>query len=80
MPANFEFSNGGAVVGLIPTRYPDTDIAAGDLLALARRTDWRETAPGVWVGLGQRLLTTDEQDIALMDLRSVVLAPAEAAA
>lgn len=78
MPANFQFSNGGEVVGLIPTRYPDTDLAAGDALALARRTEWRESAPGVFVGLGQRLLTTDTAEVALMDLRSIVIADAAA--
>jgi len=73
MPAHFEFTNGGDVVGLIPTRYPDTDLAAGDLLALSRQTDWREKSPGEFVGLGQRLLTTDTAEFALMDLRSVTL-------
>ena len=76
MPAHFEFSNGGEVVGLIPTRYPDTDLAAADLLSLARRTDWRETAPGVYTGYGQRVITTDTAEYGLMDLRSVVLSPA----
>lgn len=76
MPAHFEFTNGGDVVGLIPTRYPDTDLAAGDMLALSRRTDWRETDPGVFVGLGQRLIATDSAEFALMDIRSVVLEPA----
>lgn len=74
MPATFEFSNGGAAVGLVPTRYPATDLAAGDALALARRTEWREDPPGVFTGLGQRLITTDAADYGLMDLRSVVLA------
>jgi type VI secretion system protein ImpE len=78
MPASFRFVNGGEVVGLIPTRYPDTDLAAGDALALARRTEWREDAPGAYTGLGQRLVTTDQADIALMDLRSVTLAQADA--
>lgn len=73
MPAHFEFTNGGDVVGLIPTRYPDTVLGAGDALALARLTDWRETAPGVFVGLGQRLIATDAAETALMDLRTVVL-------
>jgi len=71
MPAQFQFSNGGEVVGLIPTRYPGTDLAAGDLLALARRTEWAEPMPGVFTGLGQRLFTTDVGDIALMDLRTL---------
>ena len=78
MPAHFEFTNGGDVVGLIPTRYPDTVLPTGDLLSLARSTDWRETTPGVFVGLGQRLLTTDTAEFGLMDLRSVVLDAAAA--
>jgi type VI secretion system protein ImpE len=83
MPAHFEFTNGGEVVGLIPTRYPDTNLAAGDTLALARRTDWREALPGVFTGLGQRLLVTDTHEVGLMDVRRVTLddaAAAEAAA
>ena len=76
MPAHFQFTNGGEVVGLIPTRYPATDLAAGDLLALSRRTDWVERSPGEFIGLGQRLITTDAQEFGLMDLRSVVLEPA----
>jgi type VI secretion system protein ImpE len=77
MPAHFVFTGGGEVVGLIPTRYPDTDLAAGDALALARRTDWRQTRPDVHVGLGQRLITTDSGEFGLMDLRSVTLTPAD---
>jgi type VI secretion system protein ImpE len=80
MPAHFQFTNGGEVVGLIPTRYPDTDIAAGGLAALSRSTDWHETTSGLCVGLGQRLFATDVADFALMDVRSVLMAeqPAEA--
>ena len=82
MPAHFQFTNGGEVVGLIPTRYPDTPRAAGDALAHSRRTDWRENAAGVFVGLGQRLVVTDQAEVGLMDVRTVTLdeAPAEAAA
>ncbi len=76
MPAHFQFSNGGEVVGLIPTRYPGTELAGGGPLALARGTEWRETATGSYVGLGQRLITTDSAEVALMDLRSVTLAAA----
>ncbi|KPF51957.1 virulence protein SciE type [beta proteobacterium AAP51] len=79
MPAHFEFTNGGEVVGLIPTRYPDTNLAAGDALALARRTDWREALPGVFAGLGQRLFVTDTHEVGLMDVRTVTLDEAAAA-
>lgn len=73
MPAHFTFSNGGETVGLIPTRYPDTELASGDPCALARRTDWRESRPGQWIGLGQRVLATSAGEFALMDVRQVVL-------
>ena len=79
MPAHFEFTNGGEVVGLIPTRYPDTDLTAGDALTLARRTDWREVLPGVFAGLGQRLIVTDNTEVGLMDVRTVTLDAAAAA-
>lgn len=72
MPAHFQFSNGGEVVGLIPTRYPDTALAAGDLLTLSRKTDWRESPSGEFRGLGQRILATDAAEFALMDMRSIV--------
>lgn len=76
MPATFEFSNGGETVGLIPTRYPGTDLAAGGPLALSRRTEWQEVAPGEYTGLGQRVLSTDADEYALMDLRLIELRPA----
>ena len=77
MPAHFEFTNGGAVVGLIPTRYPDTVLEIGDLQALSRSTAWRETSPGIFVGLGQRLIATDVDDFGLMDIRSILLNAAD---
>lgn len=73
MPAHFQFTNGGDVVGLIPTRYPDTVLATGDLLTLARRTDWQEAQPGQFTGLGQRLICTDLSEFGIMDIRSVLL-------
>lgn len=75
MPSTLKFSNGGEVVAFLPTRYAGTDLADPQL-ALARRTDWTEAAPGVYLGRGQRMLTTDQGDLALMDMRSVTLAGA----
>ena len=72
MPAHFLFSNGGEVVGFIPTRYVGSD--SGDAAhALARRTDWTELSPGQYTGLGQRMLSTDVDDLALMDVRLIEL-------
>ena len=71
MPAHFEFANGGEAVGVIPTRYPDSERADDDALRLSRKTIWQETAPGVFRGLGQRMLTTDDVEVPLMDARDI---------
>jgi type VI secretion system protein ImpE len=71
MPARLAFENGGEAVALIPTRYPGSERSEDGLIALARKTEWREVAPGVHHGLGQRLLTTDGGDLPLMELRTL---------
>ncbi|HET6235193.1 MAG TPA: type VI secretion system accessory protein TagJ [Acetobacteraceae bacterium] len=79
MPAHFLWTNGGESYGFIPTRYPGSELAADATLALARRTEWQEN--GEWfLGLGQRMLTTDAADFALMDIRRIAFrAPDDAA-
>ena len=73
MPVHFTWSNGGETVGFIPTRYPGSAHASEDLAA-SRRTEWHEQ--GDWhLGLGQRMLATDEDEIPLMDLRRLEIAP-----
>lgn len=72
MPAQFHFANGGETVGVIPTRYPGSERSEDCQIRLARRTVWEETAPGVFCGLGQRVLTTDEGEHSLMDIRTVL--------
>lgn len=71
MPAQLQFSNGGEQVALVPTRYAGTALD-DDQLALARRTEWVESPEGFFTGRGQRLLTTNNGDLPLMALRSVV--------
>lgn len=71
MPATLAFVNGGSTVALLPTRYPGTDLGAGSLLSLARATEWHESTPGCFQGLGQRLLVTDACELGLMDLRQL---------
>ncbi len=79
MPAHFVWTNGGESYGFVPTRYPGSELAEDATLALARRTEWREN--GAWfLGLGQRMLTTDAADFALMDIRRIAFrAPDDAA-
>jgi type VI secretion system protein ImpE len=80
MPAHFLWTNGGESYGFIPTRYPGSELADDVTLALAKRTEWREN--GDWfLGLGQRMLSTDAAEFALMDIRRIAFrAPDDAAA
>lgn len=78
MPARFIWSNEGEAVGFIPTRYPGSAAAGDPQLALGRRTDWQEAAPGWSLPLGQRVLVTDAAETALMDIRRLSIAPAAA--
>ncbi len=76
MPAGLTLVNGGELVGFIPTRYAGTVAAAGgpdgDALLLSRRTDWEAHGADAQIGLGQRLLATNETDYALMDVREIL--------
>jgi type VI secretion system protein ImpE len=78
MPAHFEFENGGETVGVIPTRYSQSEFSPDPMIRLARRTTWEELAPDVFQGLGQRVLATDAGQHSLMDIRSIRLGAASA--
>jgi len=73
MPAHFIWANGGETMGLIPTRYPGSESSSDDQIRISRKTDWEDAGSGLYVGLGQRTLTTDVEDYALMDVRKIVL-------
>ena len=72
-PATLTLENGATSVALIPTRYPGTERESDTALRLARATDWREQPGGAWHGVGQRMLTTDDSEVALLDVRVVSL-------
>ena len=77
-PAHLQFSNGGEAVGVVPTRYPGSDRAEDSRLRLARKTEWIEGPPEVFVGLGQRVFATDAGEHPIMDVRSITLGAAAA--
>ena len=73
MPSHFQFSNGGEAVGLIPTRYPGSEVSADGSICLARKTVWEEASPGIFHGLGQRLIAIADGEYPIMDIRTMVL-------
>ena len=69
--AHFTWTNGGEAGGLIPTRYPGSESGEDDTLKLARKTEWVELPGSTSLGLGQRLLATDQDDFPLLEIREI---------
>jgi type VI secretion system protein ImpE len=75
-PAVFVWTNGGEASGHIPTRYPGTESSADNLLRLGRRTDWQEHEGGACLGLGQRILATNNDELPLLECQKIELSAA----
>ena len=75
MPAQFTWANGGASVGLIPTRYVGSETAGDNAIRMARKTEWLDCGSDLYCGLGQRMLATDAGEYPLLEVRSIELTP-----
>ena len=73
LPAQFTWTNGGAVPGHIPARYPGTEQSTDDQLRLNRQTQWREENSNTYLGLGHRILSTDAKEYPLLECRNIEL-------
>lgn len=73
--AQFVWTNGGTSAGLIPVRYPGSAGHPDGQLALARKTEWQDRPGGYSLGLGQRLLATDQADFALLSVTNLQIGP-----
>lgn len=71
LPAHFTWSNGGESYGVIPARYPASYQHDDPLFALSRKTDWEDCGEGLFLGVGQKILTTDAADYPLLDVREI---------
>jgi type VI secretion system protein ImpE len=68
-PVDLILSSGGAVVALVPTRYPGTTKNGTAAEKLGRATSWHEVSEGTFAGRGLRLLSTGDVDTAISDIR-----------
>jgi type VI secretion system protein ImpE len=75
VPAHFRWVNAGEAVGVIPTRYVGSEASEDGAVQLARKTEWKEVAEGVYEGQGQRTLMTDLGDYSLLDVRQITFTP-----
>jgi len=71
-PVQFLWSNGGEASGHIPTRYAGTETSSDGQLRMARKTEWVERG-GLSVGIGQRLLATNDSEYPLLECRDIEL-------
>lgn len=79
LPAHFVWTNGGDYYGVIPARYPAVYEGTDPLLALCRKTEWLDCGHDLFLGLGQKTLTTDVADFSVLDVRLISFDHAEAA-
>jgi len=75
--ATFTWTNEGQAAGLIPGRYSGTEKEADSGFQLGRKTAWQDAGNNFFVGLGQRMLATDQREYPLLDIREVVFNPLE---
>jgi type VI secretion system protein ImpE len=75
LPAQLRFTNGGEVIAMLPTRYPGSERSDDEQILMARKTEWRPAEGGGerWLGLGQRVLMTDQGEHDLLSVRSIEL-------
>jgi type VI secretion system protein ImpE len=71
LPAHFSWTNGGESYGVIPARYPISYAQSDPSFALSRKTAWEDCGEGLFLGLGQKILTTEASDYPLLEVRSL---------
>ena len=73
LPVSFVWTAGGTSVGLIPVRYPGSELPKHEAaVRMARKTDFIDEG-GFQYPVGQRLLATDAGEFGLMEVRSIRL-------
>jgi type VI secretion system protein ImpE len=71
IPASIELTFGPLGEVLLPCLYPGSHLSPDDQIKLGRLTDWRSDVEGLSLGLGQKLLTADDQEFPLAEIRQI---------
>jgi type VI secretion system protein ImpE len=69
--ANFTWTNGGAASGFVPVRYFSSEDCPDSAIQLARKTDWIKKSEQLYLGVGQRVLTTDQSDTPILEIKEI---------
>ncbi len=70
VPAELTFASGGTRPAHLPARYPGSE-AGDDDQQMSRKTTWSGSDEAGWRGCGQKLLTTDSDELGLLDVREL---------
>ena len=73
LPAEITLTNGGQTMGFVPVRYPASESSPDSGIRLARKTEWRTLAGDAYAGIGQRVLSTDTDEVGILDVRELTL-------
>jgi type VI secretion system protein ImpE len=73
IPAQFTWSNAGEAMGLVPVRYPGSELSTDDAVRMSRKTEWQALGDDAFAGLGQRVLATSAAELGLLEVREVTL-------
>jgi type VI secretion system protein ImpE len=71
--ANFTWTNGGAASGFVPVRYFTSENCPDSAIQLARKTEWIKKSEQLFIGIGQRVLTTDQADTSILEIKEITL-------
>ncbi len=71
--AEVEFQNGGTKSVYLPARYPGSESSSDPLLVRGAKTEWTALNDQYALGLGQKLLVTDGQELPLLECRLLEL-------
>jgi type VI secretion system protein ImpE len=78
-PAYCRWTNGGESAAMIPARYPDSAASEDAAIQLARKTVWEDHGEGLYLGLGQKILATDQAEVPFLEVQHIVFAKPGAA-
>ncbi len=70
LPTHFTWNNEGESFGVIPCRYPFS-YQHDAKLALSRETQWQDNGEDLFLGLGQKIWATNNDEYPVMDVRSI---------
>ena len=74
-PATVTFANEGQTVCFVPARYSGSEDSPDEQLQSGHSTHWDDLGNDVFGGVGQRMFSTENGEVALLDVREIAFEP-----